>query len=508
MASNIENNKRLALNTIALYVRTAIVLLLSLFITRLLLKQLGIEDFGLYNLVGSVVVLFSFLSSGLILSIQRFLSYEIGRGREDKLNKVFSISFFTQIIIVFLLIILCETIGLYFLNNKLNISEDRVYAANYLFQISIAIFSINIIRGAYEALVIAYERMKIYAYASIADAVAKLLIVVLLCVDNGDKLILYANLLLCETILYYIIYYIYCRSVFQCCRIIFVWDKQYFKNIISFTGWNAFGSLSNVLTQNGFIFVINIFFGVVANAALGIANQVSSALTSFISSFQTSFRPQIVKAYAQDDEHYLTRLVTETSKLSYVLIFLPFLFVFTNIDFILSLWLTVVPQGTSDFCRLILIISLFDAITGSYNCAILATGKIKAYQIIISLSFIADLTISYLIAFYGCPLKFLLLPRLFMRGFVNCGVGLHFMSKQIGFDIKTYFFKVLLKVLLFTFVFLLGSTFLSNIFSNLILLIYSSVAILLLVCPTLYLLILDKNERAYIINVTKKILHG
>ncbi|HHX70459.1 MAG TPA: lipopolysaccharide biosynthesis protein, partial [Gallicola sp.] len=296
-----EDNKRLAKNTFFLYFRTAVVMLISLYISRVVLDVLGVVDYGIYNVVGSIVVLFSFLNSAMTQASQRFITFELGKKEKAQLQKVFSMCLNTQAIIVIAIILLAETLGLWFLNNRLNIPPDRLIAANWVYQFSILTFCINVLRVPYEGTVIAFERMSFFAYASIFDAILKLLGVYLLKVILFDKLIAYSAIVFFITTTMFFVYKKYCNYSFNSSRYRFLWDKTLFRKLLTYSSWSMFGSFSNVATQNGFIFLINIFYGVATNAAMGIANQVSHAMSSIVSGFQTSARPQIVKAYSQGE---------------------------------------------------------------------------------------------------------------------------------------------------------------------------------------------------------------
>lgn len=504
MENRNENNKRLVKNTFALYCRTAIVMVVSLVVTRYLLKVLGEEDYGLYNVVASVVVLFTFLNASMTQAIQRFITYELGKENEVGVKKVFSMSFITQLLMILVLVLLCEGIGVWFINYKLKIDPDRLVAANWAFQLSILTFCVNFLRVPYESMVIAYEKMSFFAYASIVDAGLKLMLVFLLTRLPIDKLISYALLLAGETIMMYLVYRFYCRRKFEASRFYFIWDKQVFVNLLSFSGWSVCGSATNIATQKGFVFLLNYYVSLVANAAMGIATQVSTAVNSFVIGFQTSFRPQIVKAYAQDEKAYLGSLITKTSKLSFFLVFIPAILIIVNAPLILQVWLTDVPEYTVSFCRLILVCCIIDGLTGPYNCAIMATGNIRNYQIAISISFALDLVLCWLFLMKGMSAHYILYFRILTRGVFNMFVGLYYLQKQLGFRVSTYAKSVLLPIFYFLVLFL-PIIFIIQHKMNDWSLLFASTGYTLIVGMILSMLVVfTKNERNYVKNLILK----
>ncbi|WP_417013435.1 oligosaccharide flippase family protein [Alistipes sp.] len=444
-----ENKRRIFKNTFALYLRTAIAMVVSLVVTRILLKELGEDNYGIYNVVASVVVLFSFLNASMAQAIQRFITFALGKGDLKRTNEVFSTSVVTQILITLLLIVICETIGVWFINRWMVIDGSRLTAVNWAFQFSILTFAVNFLRVPYESSIIAYEKMSFFAYATIGDSLIKLAIVYLLAYSPIDRLIFYTQLLFLESVIMLGIYYLHCRVSFPVCRFKWIWDRKLFRDIFSFSGWNVFGSMANIFSQKGIVIFLNLFVGIVANAAMGIANQVNGALNSFINSFQTSFRPQIVKAYAAGEYDYLLNMISATSKFSFILIYIPAVLIVVNAQWILNVWLTEVPAYTVRFCQLITICCMIDAMTGPYNCAILATGRIKRYQLALSLSCLLDVMLCFTILKLGVSANYVLYSRILTRGIINMFIGLHFMEVLLDFRIIEYCRKVILPVLCF-----------------------------------------------------------
>lgn len=493
-------NKLLLNNTIALYIRTFVVLLILLFISRLLLKELGITDFGIYNVVGSVVVFFTFLNNALTQAIQRFITYALGRGDKKELNRIFSTSIITQFINIALIIILAETLGLWLVNKQLNIPLDRFESAQLTFQLTIITLCLSVLRVPYEAMIISHEKMSVYAFLGIADAIMKLIIVLVLPLWSQEKIIIYSLGLAIESFILLIIYRLYCIRKIEGSRFIPIWDWSLSKKILTFSGWSLCGGVTNIATQNGFTFILNIFYGVAVNAAMGIANQVSYAISSFTGSFQTSFRPQLIKSFAQDNYTRVLSLVSKTSKFSFLLIFFPALFLIINMEFVLKLWLGIVPNYTIEFCRLILVGLIIDATTGPYNIAIMATGKIRNYQIAISLSFTLDLFLSYSLIKIGISPEYILYSRIVTRGLLNMFIGWYFLKELLGFNIKLYIRELVLPILYGLLIITAPLTMLlkTNV-HDWELLLWSTLILLLFGVVISFYVILNKDERTLLI---------
>ena len=391
------NNKRIAKNTLLLYIRMFLMMGITLYTSRVVLQMLGVDDFGIYNVVGGIVVLFSFINNAMVASTQRFLNFELGRGNGEEAQKVFAASLNIYLVIVVVFILLAETVGLWFLNRYINIPSERVVAANWVYQASLVATALNFVRMPYNAAIIAYERMSFYAYTSIVEAVLKLGIVFLL-YFFVDKLIAYSWLVSVVAMLILLMYVFFCHQMFAICRHhTFIYDKRRYTALVSFSSWSLFGSLANVGASQGLNILLNIFFGVFVNAAMGIANQVSSAINLFVGNFQTAFNPQIVKSYASGEKERFINLIINTSKYSYYLLFLIALPCFICCNEILQLWLGEVPPHSVSFCRLLIIFSLIDAVQGPLWVSAQATGKIRNYQLLMSFLMLLNLPVTYII---------------------------------------------------------------------------------------------------------------
>lgn len=424
-------------------------MIVSLYTSRVVLKLLGVEDFGIYNIVGGVIVLFSFLNNALTRSTQRFLNFELGKNDIKEVQRVFSMSMTTHIGMAVLVFLLSETIGLWFVNTHLNLPLNRMRAVNWVYQFSILTFCTQVIRVPYNATVIAYEKMSFYAVISIMEAALSLIMVYSLFILDFDKLILYAFLMFFVKLLVLGLYKIYCNRKFDTSRYNPFWDSLLFKKLLSFSGWSLFGSTANVGAQQGLSILLNIFHGVTVNAAMGVANQVSSAVYSFVSSFQTAFNPQIVKSYASNDISSLNSLIFRTSKFSYYLMLIIAIPVIVNIDFLLDIWLHSVPEYASSFSILIILFLLIDAISAPLWMSVAATGKIKNYQILMGLIIIMNLPIAYLCLKIGLPPYFVLIIRVLIN-LITYIVRIIYLNYLFKFPTKKYIREVVLISLLVT----------------------------------------------------------
>jgi O-antigen/teichoic acid export membrane protein len=368
-----------------------------LYTSRIVLATLGLEDYGIYNVVGGVVVMFAWLNSAMVGSSQRFISFELGRNSFERLHKVFCNSVSIHICIALVILLCAETVGLWFLNTKLNISPLRISAANWVYQCSVFSLMVSIICVPYNSCIVAHEHMKTYAYTSIIDVILKLVIVYFLSVWDIDKLKFYVVLVLATTSIVQSIYVIYCRRNFPECKYRFSFDKQLFRQMFSFAGWTFIGDLSHTLKDQGSNILLNLFFGTFVNAARGIAGQVNAAINGFTANFQMAINPQIVKSYASGNYKYATDLVSKSSRYSFYLLLIVCVPAFVNMEYLLNLWLTVVPEYTVIFVRMTLLVSLVNSLSGSIGIMIQASGRVRNYNIVVGLIIMIDLPISYFV---------------------------------------------------------------------------------------------------------------
>lgn len=390
------NNKRIAKNTLYLYFRMLLIMGVTLYTSRIVLNALGVEDFGIYNIVGGVVILFSFINNALSSATQRFLNFEIGRGDVLGTKRVFSMSLTIHLFVALFVVLLAETVGLWFLNTQMNIPTERMAAANLVYQFSILTVCISFVQIPYYASVVAYEKMFFFAYIAIIEVILKLLIVVLLIYVGFDKLRLYSILTFLVAVLVFVCYKYYCNTRLDISRYKYFWDKILFSKLLNFSGWMLFGAAAGVSATQGVNILLNIFYGVTVNAAMGISTQVNSAVNKFVSNFQTAFMPQITKLYAIGDFEHLRKLIGQSSRFSFLLLFALACPLMLNIDFVLKLWLKTVPEYSSVFCILILIYSLVEAASKPVGLAIHATGKVKFYNIVMSIALLMNIIFSFI----------------------------------------------------------------------------------------------------------------
>lgn len=481
---------------------------ISIYTSRIVLAALGIEDYGIYNIVGGIVIFFIFINTALIGSTQRFLNYALGEGNQEKLSKTFGMCLSTHLVIAIIIFIMAETIGLYFINNVVEIPSNRFDAAQIVYQLSILVCCVNIIRTPFNATIIAHERMSFYAYLSIGEGILKLSIAYIILFVNQDKLITYAFLTLLVSIIITFSYIRYCIKNFSYSKYYLFWDKSFYKEYINFSGWSLLGSFSNAGVQQGINILINIFSGVIANAAYGISNQVSVAVYGFVSNFQMAFNPQLVQSHASGNKQRFETLIYQTSKFSYFLLLIIALPIIVCMPILLSIWLKDVPNYSVDFCRWTLIFLLIDALSAPLWISVQAIGNIKKYQIIMSILIILNIPISYILLRLDLSIIFIFIIRVFIN-ICSHTYRLHYLIGEKVISWKAYLYNVIVPVIVTTIIAL----------SPLLLLIYTkinniSMFITSILCVMssilgIYRYALKENEREFLIHfVLNKITHN
>lgn len=444
-----ENNKRIAKNTLLLYVRMLFMMAVSLYTSRVVLNALGVEDFGIYNVVGGVVSMFSVLSGSLSAAITRFITYELGVGNQGNLKKIFSSAVTIQIGLAILIILLAEAIGIWFLNVKMNIPDARIEAANWVFQFSVLTFAVNLISVPYNASIIAHERMSAFAYISILEAMGKLAIASLIMVSPMDKLVFYAILMCAVALIVRSAYGVYCKRHFEECTYRFIFDKDLLKRMFGFAGWNFIGATSAVLRDQGGNVVINLFCGPAVNAARGIAFQVNNAISGFVTNFMTALNPQITKSYAAGDRDYMMTLIFQGARLSFYMLLLLSLPVLVNTHYILGLWLKIIPDHAVLFVQLVLVFAMSESISHPLITAMLATGKIRNYQLVVGGLQMMNLPISYILLRMGMFPEMVIVVAIVIS---QCCLAarLVMLRSMIGLSVRKYMEKVYINVLVVT----------------------------------------------------------
>lgn len=429
----------------------------TLYTSRIVLDQLGVSDYGVYSLVGGIVALFGFLNSSMSSATQRYLAYDLGKQDEKRLQKTFSVTLTIHVGIAILILIVAESIGLWYVNFKVILPPDRLFAANIVYQFSVLTALISIIQVPYDSLITAYEKMNVYAYISIIEVGLKLGLVYLLVFYGGDKLIAFAAMTFLVSILTIIAYQIYCRKNYKASKYKFEYDKTYFKELINYSGWNLFGGLASVSRGQGINIILNVFFGTVVNAAYGLSLQVQSAVNQFVSNFQKAVNPQIIKSYSEGNIERMHKLIIQSSKFSFLLMLILVAPIIFNTDFILNLWLKKSPEHTAVFIQLSLISVLIDCISGPLMVAVQATGKIRNYQIIIGSLIILTLPIAALWLYLGGEAK-VVFYSIILVNILSFISRLFFLKALLNLEITSYFkFAISRIVLVSIAVYLLNS---------------------------------------------------
>ncbi len=502
-----SSNKRIAKNSLILYVRQFFVMAISLYTSRVILKNLGIEDFGIYNVVGGIVAMMGILNTSMSVSTTRFITFDLGRRDSKSLKNTFNICFWIFVGLSFILLVFGAFLGFFFLNNYMTIPENRITAANWVLLFSLFASVNSIMTNPYNACIIAHERMNIFAYVSAFEVIMKLSVAFVISMIDYDRLIVYSILIFVSQVSVTIIYIGYCKRHFDECCITKIQDYDGFKQILFFSGWNLFGSIASLFKTQGLNIVINMFFSPVINASRGIAVQINNAVNQFFSNFYTAFRPQITKSYAQGDIRGMLELVYKSSIYSYYLMLLISTPLFLEMPRLLSIWLGIVPSYSIDFSRLILLITIVDSVSQPLMTSAQATGKIKYYQMATGMTLMLNVPLSYMFLNYGCDVTIVFKISLLLSTLCII-IRLFFLKSLVGLNIKDYISKVYGRCLLVTLSTLPLPVFfhyyLPTLISSSIIVFFVSI---LCTIVSVYLLGLTRNERFYINNVLSKKLH-
>lgn len=500
------SNKVIAKNTLLLFVRTLLIMGISLYTSRVVLSVLGVEDYGIYNVVGGIVSMLAFLNSAMVQASQRYLSFTQGMDDIIYQKKIFSTTIHIHITIAVIVVILLETIGLWYVNNNVVLPSNRLYAANVVYQISILIFLSRIIVVPYTASVIAHEKMEVYAYISILDYVIQLGFVFLLKVVSFDKLILYSTLMLIVAYINFLLFFVYSKRKFPEC--IFQWKKDWsmYKEMFGFSSWAFCGGAGFVARNQGVNLIINIFCGPAVNAARGVAFQVSAAIQTLISSFQQSMNPQIVKRYAVGDKESMLFLVRAGSKYSFLLLLICFLPILVRPNYVLSLWLGKAPEFADGFLVMAIIMTLINSMGGTLDTAMQATGNIKLFQIVVSIIMLLDLPLAYCLLLFDIEPYMVTSVSIFTSLFCLFAKIL-LLHRLIDFNLSHFFVSVVLRNAIVA-VIMLGlfveiSQVIPMTFWGLVLLCILS---LLLNGVVIYIIGLESSERKIMIDMIQMII--
>ena len=443
MSDNSQNNKRIAKNAMMLYIRLFLIMGVNFYMSRVVLQILGVEDLGIYNVVGGIVTMMTFLNSSLNITTQRFMNYEMGKGRFENLNKIFSMSFWSYTIIAIVVLVVCESIGLWFFYEYINIPENRFNAAFWTYQLSILTFIINLLTVPYNSAIIAHERMNFYAYLSIGDVLLKLALLYILNYINYDKLTFYAILMCIATMFTWLCNWIYCRMKFNECKLKLMWDSATFKQLLSFSTWNSVGAISSSINEQGVNILINIFFNSTLNGARAIAYQVRVAVNSFAANFLTAVRPQLFKSYAEGRLDYMNKLVFSSTKFSIYLLLIFILPILFNTRFILEIWLGEITPEMVTFTQLVLIGIPVNACFPILANVSQATGRIKWYQLGAALMFMMIPATTYILYKCGMAVEWAFIMTI-VWDIIGLAVRLATLKKDIQFPIGKYIKKAIL----------------------------------------------------------------
>ena len=499
-----SDTQRVAKNTLMLYFRQILIMAVSLYTSRVVLATLGISDYGIYNVIGGFVAMFSIISGSMSIAISRFITIEVGRKNGENIKNIFSTSILIQIIISLIVIVLCEILGIWFIYNKMNVEPERVNASFWVMQCSLLTFVVNLLSIPYNAIIIAHEKMSAFAYISILEVILKLAIVYLLYILPFDKLIVYSFLLFSISILIRLVYGIYCKKHFENeCKFSFVFNKSLLKEMYSFIGWAFFGNGVIIVKDYGTNILLNIFCGTIMNAARGVAGQVNAAIVSFVQNFMMALNPQITKTYAEKDYNTMHRLIIRGQKFSYFILLILFMLFAPNINYILSIWLKEVPPHTANLIILILLYSLTETYSNPLVTGVLAEGNIKNYEIVITFIYAINFIVSYIILKMEGAVETVFAINIVFKIFVCIELLIH-SKKKYNFPIKFFITKCVVPTIIVSMICIclthFAHTYNATSFVNFVLqsLINSVVCFVVI-----YFIGLNKNERSFILSFIK-----
>lgn len=490
--------------------RMLLSIVVNLYTVRVIWQVLGVDNYGIYNVVGGIVTMFAFLQNAMIASSQRFISFELGKGKDGNLQKVFSLSLTVHFLLALAILVLAETVGLWFLNAKLNIPAGRMDAANWVYQCSILSFCIGVISVPYSASIVAYEHMKAYGYFGILEVVLKLVIVFALMIIPFDKLIVYAILVVVVSVLMRLVNSIYCSRHFEACRYRYVKDSHLLRDMLSFAGWSFVGNLGFSVRDQGLNILVNLFFNVAVNAAKGVSNQIGTVVYGFASSFQMAVNPQITKKYAAGDVDGMLKLVFAGCRFSVLLMILIVIPLITSADRVLNLWLGDVAPYTVGFLQLSLLIALVDSIAGPIVTALQAVGRIKKFQIVISIIMLSNIPLAWLWLYLGGNPYTVMIVSI-ATSVVGIIARLLLLHEQVRYSLRVFLVKVIFPILITLAVASAVGISIYPFFSEGLLgLIAYAVASVILIGLAIFFIGLSSVERAFVMSTVRdkmNILH-
>ncbi|MBO5864557.1 MAG: lipopolysaccharide biosynthesis protein [Bacteroidaceae bacterium] len=506
MSNNTEANKRIAKNTMLLYIRMGVMMIISFFTARITLEALGVVDYGINNVVGGLVAMFSIISGSLSASVSRFMTFGLGKGDDKELNIIFSTSINIHIILAVIIVIAIETIGIWFLNNKMVIPTERLYAAHWILQSSTFMFAIGLLSVPYNATIVAHEKMGVYAYFTLFDAISKLAVIFAIKYYGGDKLILLAIISLIPSLIKQFYFWQYSKRNFKECTYHAIWNKRVFKEMFGFAGWNFIGASSAQMKNQGVNIVINMFTNPAVNAARGIAMQVNSIIGEFAGNFMYAISPQITKEFAANNFNRMHKLIFNGTRFTYYLFLLLSVPIFFEVETILYIWLGQVPEHTVLFTRLIIVLSLAEIISNTLITAQLATGKIRNYQIVVGGTQMLNLPISYIFLRLGYFPEITVVIAIIISQ-ICFYERLLFLRKMVNLPSLRYFKEVYLKLILVTALSAIVPAIVYSAIENPTIRFFATCATsLAATISVIYAVGLKKEERSIAIRYIKKIV--
>ena len=447
---NSYRTRRIAKNTLMLYVRMLFMMFMGLYTSRIVLQALGEGDYGIYNVVGGVVAMFTIISGALNSAVSRFITFEMGKGEGARLNKVYSTAVIIQIVLAAVVVVVAEPVGLWFIDNEMTISPERIPAARWVLHFSLLAFVVNLMSVPQMASITAHERMSAYAWIGILDGLLRFGVALLISCSGHDRLVTYAALMAVSVLMVRMAYGIYCRLHFPECRFRPVFDRPLMKEMFSFAGWNFIGVTAGVLRDHGGNILVNVFSGSVAvNAARGVALQLSNAVQSFVTNFMTAVNPQITKSYAAGEKDYMFSLMRKSSRMAYYLLLIIVLPVIFNVDYLLSIWLDDVPAGAASFARLFLILALSESLSGPLMTGMQATGNIRDYQIVVGGLIMLNFPVSYIFLKAGAGPEITVVVSIVISQ-ICLFARLYMLHRQVDFPVSEFLKRVYLNIIIVT----------------------------------------------------------
>ena len=505
MSDTSANNKRIAKNTIFLYLRMILLMAVSLYTSRVILSSLGVEDYGIYNVVGGFIGMLAFLNGAMSGSTQRFITVELGRGSNESLKRIFSTCVITHAIIALLVFVIAETVGLWFVIEKMVIPNGRMTAAIIVYQCSVVTSIVQIMSYPYNADIIAHEKMSAFAYISIYEAFAHLAIAFIIRIGSFDRLSLYAIALLVVKTSVIMIYRLYCKKHFIETSIQWVFDKKLIKEMISFTGWNMWGGLDGTLMGQGINVLLNLFFGPTVNAARGLAVQVQNAVHQFATNFQMAMNPQIMKTYAAGEMKTMHTLIFRSAKFTFMLLLCIMLPLIIEVDSILGVWLKEVPEYTNIFVCLTLTICLIDSVSNPFMTASAATGKVKVYQSVVGGILISIVPIAYIVLRLGAEPYAVFIVHLIVASIAFIA-RLIIVKRLINLSMRQYCINVIVPCVGVLIPSIAFAALINRIDSNTFMIALIKIAlIIIIVAVSSFVFGLSRSERSFIIERVKRI---